>query len=270
MTRPNTPKSLAIVAAGLLSMVAMAGCAVVLPIEAEKDTPEAAVDISAYAAPSLTTTGQSVAVSLAAQNVIMPATLTTSESSGLAYMREEEKLAHDLYAAFAEKWGLRLFANIAASEATHTATVLGILERYDQPDSAAGNAAGEFSDPSLQTLYDSLLAQGSVSLAAALHVGAAVEEIDIIDLEERLAQTTNADIVRVYTSLKNASGNHLSAFVSTLARQAGESYTPQYLDAAAYTALISGLPGNGPQGPATLDAATPGMGARGGARGPRR
>ena len=47
-------------------------------------------------------------------------------------------------------------------------------------------------------------------------MGAAIEEIDILDLQERLAQTDNADIQQVFNNLLNGSYNHLRAFVSTL------------------------------------------------------
>jgi hypothetical protein len=77
------------------------------------------------------------------------------------------------------------------------------------------------------------------SLAAALGVGAAIEEIDILDLETRLTQTDNRDITLVYDNLASGSRNHLRAFVSTLERQAGEVYQPQYLDQASYDVIVS-------------------------------
>ena len=43
-------------------------------------------------------------------------------------------------------------------------------------------------------------ARGSQSLAEALKVGAAIEEIDILDLEKSLAQDDNADIHRFSTT----------------------------------------------------------------------
>ena len=131
------------------------------------------------------------------------------------HARKEEKLAHDVYVTLHDLWGLRVFSNIAASEKQHTAAVATLLSRYGVSDPAAGNAVGEFTDPVLQKLYDELIAQGSTSVAAALKVGAAIEEIDILDLQERVAATTNADIVRVYGNLTAGSENHLRAFTGT-------------------------------------------------------
>lgn len=68
------------------------------------------------------------------------------------------------------------------------------------------------------------MTQGSQSLADALKVGVAIEEIDILDLQTRLAQTDNADIELVYGNLLKGSHNHLRAFTSTLQRQTGEMY----------------------------------------------
>jgi len=172
-------------------------------------------------------------------------TLSEDEAAGLLFMREEEKLAHDVYLALYTEWQLPIYQNIAGSEQTHTDAVLQLITRYGLDDPAAGLAAGEFTDPTLQSLYDQLVAQGSVSLEAALRVGAAIEEIDILDLEERLSQTDKADIQRVYGNLLAGSRNHLHAFVGTLEQQTGTSYTPQYLTQMAYDAIMSGTTGRG-------------------------
>jgi hypothetical protein len=165
--------------------------------------------------------------------------LSAEEVAGLLYMREEEKLAHDVYLTLYEKWGLPIFRNIASSEQTHTEAVKSLLDRYGLEDPAEGNGVGVFTDPALQTLYDQLVNTGDASLAAALRVGATIEEIDILDLEARLTQTDNRDITLVYDNLTSGSRNHLRSFVSTLERQAGEDYQPQYLDQASYDAIVS-------------------------------
>ncbi|MCI0643382.1 MAG: DUF2202 domain-containing protein [Chloroflexi bacterium] len=165
--------------------------------------------------------------------------LSAAETEGLLYMREEEKLAQDVYLALYEKWGLPVFQNIANSEATHTEAVKTLLDRYDLADPATGNDVGVFTDASLQGLYDQLVTQGNQSLADALRVGAAIEEIDILDLEERIAQTDKADIQLVYENLMKGSRNHLRSFTSTLKTQTGETYQPQYLDPAAYEAIVN-------------------------------
>ena len=164
--------------------------------------------------------------------------LSENEANGLLYMREEEKLAHDVYVTLYKQWGLPIFNNIANSEATHTSAIKVLLDRYGIADPAAVNGVGKFTDPTLQKLYDQLVAQGSRSLADALKVGAAIEEIDILDLQPRLAQTANADIELVYGNLLKGSRNHLRAFTSTLQRQTGEIYTAQYLDAASYSSIV--------------------------------
>jgi len=193
--------------------------------------------------------------------VVSPAAAATSplsadEIAGLKFMREEEKLAHDVYATFYQQYGLSIFNNIASSEATHMAAIKTLLDRYGIADPAASKAVGVCADASLQALYNQLVAQGRQSLSAALKVGGAIEEIDILDLQERLATTTHSDIQQVYTSLLNASYNHLRAFARTLTAQTGVAYQPQYLDAATYQNIIAG---NGSQ--------RGGMGSNGGQRG---
>ena len=162
----------------------------------------------------------------------------------MLYMREEEKLAHDVYVTLYAQWDLPVFQNISQSEQTHTDAVKTLIDRYGLADPTS-SSVGVFTNPELQALYTDLVARGSQSLAEALKVGAAIEEIDILDLEERLAQTDNADIQQVFNNLMNGSTNHLRAFISTLNTQTGETYQPQYLSPEAYQAIVNGSMGNG-------------------------
>lgn len=86
--------------------------------------------------------------------------LSEDEIAGLLFMREEEKLAHDVYQAMYALWGMPIFANIAESELTHTEAVKGLLNGYGIADPAESLPAGVFSDANLQALYDQLIAQG--------------------------------------------------------------------------------------------------------------
>jgi hypothetical protein len=173
--------------------------------------------------------------------------LNDSDREALIFMREEEKLAHDVYEVMYELWGLPIFENISSSEMSHMEAVKTLLDGYGVPDPAS-DELGVFTNPDLQALYNELVSQGSQSLSEALRVGAAIEEIDILDLQERLAQTENADIQHVFTNLLNGSINHLRAFTSTLMNQTGETYQPQYMSLEEYQAIIGETTVRGGQG----------------------
>lgn len=162
--------------------------------------------------------------------------LDVADRDALIYMREEEKLAHDVYLAMYELWGAPIFQNISSSEQRHTEAVKNLLDGFDIPDPAL-DAAGTFTNPELQALYNELVTLGGQSLADALKVGAAIEEIDILDLQEHLGETDNAAIQRVFSNLLRGSSNHLRAFTSTLAVQGGETYVPQYMSEQAYQSI---------------------------------
>ena len=183
-----------------------------------------------------------------AANSMTTADLSVDEITDLLFMREEEKLARDVYLALFEQWGIPVFQNIAASEQAHMDALLNLINQYGLEDSAAGNNAGVFSDPDLQALYNQLIATGSQSLADALIIAAAVEEIDILDLQGSLVQTSNGDIVPVYQNLLAGSENHLRAFVSSWERQTGEVYQPQYLNQNEYADIMGGSIGGNGQG----------------------
>jgi hypothetical protein len=167
---------------------------------------------------------------------IPESTLTQEEIDGLVWMREEEKLARDVYLAMYDLWGLRVFSNIASSEQTHMDAVLQLLDRYDIVDPAANTSPGEFMNPDLQLLYDDLIAQGNQSLEAALTVGATIEDLDIADLQQRATDTP--DIALVYANLEKGSRNHMRAFVRNL-DQRGVAYSPVYISQADFDAIVS-------------------------------
>ncbi len=153
--------------------------------------------------------------------------LDESEEASLRFMVEEEKLAHDVYTTLAEKWDAQVFTNIAASEARHVSSVQTLLSTYGVSDPTTGNGVGEFTDPAFDALYAGLVERGSTSLEAALQVGVDIEQLDIADLQTRLATTDEANIENVFQHLLTASGNHLDAFERELAILAGTATAAQ-------------------------------------------
>lgn len=180
----------------------------------------------------------------ASADSVAPGDLSEAEVEALYWMREEEKLARDVYLAMFDLWGLPVFENIAASEERHMEAVLGLIEAYGLDDPVADDAAGAFTNPELAALYEELTAQGSRSVVAALTVGATIEDLDILDLEELLAEVEHADIVRVFESLKRGSQNHLRAFTSRLEAEGAE-YEPVYHSAEEIAALLDETQGGG-------------------------
>ncbi len=147
--------------------------------------------------------------------------LSAADAAAIAYMREEEKLARDVYVAMYDAWGLRAFQNISASESRHMEAVEELIDAYGLTDPAADTAPGEFQNSELQDLYDELVADGSASLEAALKVGVLVEQTDIADLEKALEATDNPEVTAVLGNLLDASQRHLSTFERQLSRHAG-------------------------------------------------
>lgn len=176
------------------------------------------------------------------------ADLSDEEIEGILFMREEEKLARDVYQMLYEEWELRAFQNIAASEQAHMDALAVLIERYGLDDPTLGSDRGEFQNSELQNLYNELVEQGKESLESALRVGATVEEIDIVDLEELVDETDATDVLRVYENLLRGSRNHLRAFVGTLERQTGESYSPQHMGQDAYDDVLAGSVETGQMG----------------------
>ncbi len=174
-----------------------------------------------------------------------PEELSPEEQDGLIFMREEEKLARDVYTVMFEKWNQNVFNNISQSEQRHTDAVLYLLNRYEIADPVVDNTVGVFTNQDLQTLYNQLIEQGSTSLVEALKVGAAIEEIDILDLDKQIDEVIdNEDIKIVYDNLLNGSYNHLRAYVRNLSNQ-GIDYSPQYLSQDEFDKIMSSTNSHG-------------------------
>lgn len=168
---------------------------------------------------------------------IIELSLSEDEKADLIFMREEEKLARDVYLFLYNSYDLNIFNNIASSEQTHMDAVLTEMIKYGVADSASPDA-GIFNNTELQDLYDALIIQGELSLIDALTVGATIEDVDIKDLIEAIASTSNADLISLYEKLTCGSRNHLRGFTDRLAEQ-GASYTPQFISTELYEEILA-------------------------------
>jgi len=152
-------------------------------------------------------------------------------------MREEEKLARDVYLTLYEAWNLNIFSNIAASEQTHTDAVAEMLEKYKLPDPVVDDRVGVFVNQALAQLYETLLARGYQSSLEALYVGALIEEVDMVDLKRTIEETDNEDIQQLYENLLSGSRNHLRAYVGLIEDQ-GIVYEAQFLPQEEVDAIV--------------------------------
>lgn len=161
--------------------------------------------------------------------------LSDSEKEGIMLMREEEKMAFDVYSAMYRKWDHHVFLNISQSEAHHSDLVEGLIIKFKLEDPVM-EAEGQFKNQTLQTMYNDLVKKGQNSLIDAFEVGAMIEDLDIYDLEKQLDKTKNTDIKEVYQSLLSASRNHLRAFSRQLDSR-DKPYEPRHLSKAAFETI---------------------------------
>ena len=165
-------------------------------------------------------------------------TIYPFEIEMLQFMREEEKLAHDVYVTLYGQFNVPVFNNISKSEQIHMDRVLYLLNYYNIPDPALPGI-GEFSNPDLEALYNALVEQGSASLVDALTVGATIEDLDISDLNQHIGETENEAIQLIFGHLRCGSTNHLKAFTNLLNFH-NAPYTPQYISQEEFDEILNG------------------------------
>jgi len=170
-------------------------------------------------------------------NPIELGTLTLQEQQDLLFLREEEKLARDIYLFSFDLYGNGVFNNIASSEQQHMDAVLSLLKAYGLKDPASSER-GVFKEKVLQDLYNELKVASEVSLLDALIVGATIEDLDINDISIFESQTLKADFLNVYDQLKCGSRNHLRSYTSQL-NVLDVDYTPQYISLEEYDIIVS-------------------------------
>ena len=162
--------------------------------------------------------------------------LTDEEIEDLRFLREEEKLAHDVYLYAYEKHNIMIFQNISNSEQTHMDNVMTIITKYGLEDPAS-NERGEFTNQTLQDLYDQLTLKVDSSLVAALIVGATIEDLDINDLKLNIERTTKTDLLDMYYLLECGSRNHMRAFYKKITNE-GADYSNQYISDSEFQSII--------------------------------
>ena len=164
--------------------------------------------------------------------------LSRAERDDLLQMREEEKIARDVYLRLFDRWGLPPFANISGSEQIHMDAILSLIEHYDLRDPVQELDIGQFFNPDMQKLYEQLVARGLRSLEDAVQVGLLIEELDIADLRAAAQRTDKVALLTVYADLERGSCNHLRAFHGWMMRL-GMSYVPTHISQADFESIAS-------------------------------
>lgn len=175
--------------------------------------------------------------------------LDNGEETHLIFMREEEKLARDVYLALSSLYAdEQIFATIAEdSEQSHTDTVREMLAYFsiNDPNPDTNNlpeSIGIFNGLAygwyFNEKYIQLINRGSENVLEALYVGAFIEELDMIDITDYpkvivetdngidisqcgLAYTDEASIQNMFTNLLDGSKSHLRAYVRNIEKIIG-------------------------------------------------
>lgn len=169
--------------------------------------------------------------------------LAGTEEKTMLFVREEEKMARDVYLTLYSQWGDPTFYSIATkSEQQHMNNVKAMLDNLGIADPVVDDSAGAFSNADIQALYGDLLTRGSATLNAGLAVGAYIEEFDLIDVQkardEAASGSNQLPILQTYDSLLCGSRNHLRAFAAQLGA-GGAGYTAQIMTQAQVDAIVN-------------------------------
>lgn len=184
----------------------------------------AATPLTAFAGNGKGNGGGRPATPGAAASATVLEPLSPDEIATLLWMREEEKLARDVYIAMTGKYTEKVFSNIAAAEQKHFDAIGRKLELYGITDVALPEV-GKFYDPELQAMYDDLVAQGLENYVEALYVGVAIEEADMVDLTVAIDGTDSRPLKKTYSHLLIGSQHHLDSFIKLLEKE-GIDYAP--------------------------------------------
>lgn len=164
--------------------------------------------------------------------------LSNDEVLAILQMREEEKVARDLYNVAATLGFGNVFVNISSAESNHMTAAWALIEKYDLIDPVATDVPGEFLAQAIQDLYDQLKPNFQIDKNTAVVNGSLVEEVDIYDLRALKLLVDNIDINLVFDELEKGSRNHLRGFHQQHVNL-GIVYTPQYLTQEEYDVIVN-------------------------------
>jgi len=120
--------------------------------------------------------------------------LGADEQRDLQRIREQRKLARDLYWDLAKHWGSLVLVRLGAAEQAHLNALDTLLDHYDLSDPVAGPAVGESGDPKFHALHAQIVEVGHRSEMAASQAGLLVEEMSLSDLAAARARTRRPEI----------------------------------------------------------------------------
>jgi hypothetical protein len=188
--------------------------------------------------------------------------LDFNEATHLAFMREEEKLARDVYTKLGMLYPDSIvFGNIDDSEQRHTDAVKGVMEQHGLEDPNTNDNLGVFTGDVygeyFTEKYNYLIDKASASELDALYIGAFIEELDMMDIGRcpqeivqqdngidnadqcGLVYTDELDIINLYKSLLNGSESHLRGYVRAIEAIVGKgTYSAQVLSQEEVDAIL--------------------------------
>ena len=159
------------------------------------------------------------------------ASLTDAQKYSLAYMWNEERLAHDIYLNLYAINPVTQLEKIATnSETVHISLVKDLVESYDlnitnlvdykehySEAELEAMPSGIYGIQAIQDLYDELYAYGVASSQTSLEVGCKVEVVDVNDLDTYITEAgTNQALIDTFSILRDGSYQHYWAFDSGL------------------------------------------------------
>lgn len=170
--------------------------------------------------------------------------LDYNEQTHLAFMREEEKLARDVYTKLSTMYPEHpIFGRIDDSEQRHTDAVKAMIVKYGLEDPNTNDNVGVYTGKDYGWYFTEkfhlLVERASISELEALYVGAFIEELDMMDINQcpqvivetenginditecGKIYTDNTDVSNLYASLLDGSDSHLEGYVKNIEKYIG-------------------------------------------------
>ena len=148
----------------------------------------------------------------AGQGSVSAGQLTQQDAASILLLREEEKLARDVYLTLSEKWNVPVFKNIAQAEARHMSVMKMLVDRYGLEDPVKDDTVGTFTSPEFRQVVSGTC--GFRFRLAGRRIQGRREDrgTGYQGFAGFTGNVQSTDVRRVYQNLLRASENHLRAF----------------------------------------------------------
>ncbi|UZR94137.1 DUF2202 domain-containing protein [Chondrinema litorale] len=164
--------------------------------------------------------------------------LSGAEKEGLVYTLEEARLAQNVNAYLHDKWQEATFEYVLNDETNNILKFQRFIKKQGGSDPLSYAVNGKFNIPSMQDEYNKYIKIGKNSLLSAYYVSMTLEEQNYLNMENRINESKNTDLIKMYTNRLSSIGDHMRVLDKHM-KKMDVAYEAQYMSQEKFEGILN-------------------------------